>query len=552
MDMQRTLLAVALSFLILIGYQYFFAPAPQAPPQSQQSAAKPEAAPVPAPVGGAGPMAASGIQSLEVDSAQAARDVVVETPLFRAVLTEAGGGFKSFALKEYQRESGLKQPMELVRTEAPTELPVLFIPDLTTPRPASYRAARHQLIVDGAEAGTLTMEGESGTLRIERTLVFRPDSYLVELSFQLTNNGGEPRRLAPGLHLTNRPFDANSATSMYVFQGSAALLKGELLELKDDDLAKGPRVLQGELSWVGYEDTYFLNALLPGDGQPRSATITAAGDRRQAILADAPLTLAPGESVQLKYQVYFGPKKLDILQGAGHELHRAVDFGWFDPVARPMLYLLNLLYKLVGNYGVAIILVTVVIKLIFWPITHKGMKSMKNMQKLQPKMAKIREKYKNDPAMMNQELMAMYKTYKVNPLGGCLPMLLQIPVFFALYKVLLMAIELRHAPFMLWITDLSAPDRLNIGFAIPYLGGIPVLTLLMGASMFLQQKMTPTTLDPTQAKIMMFLPVVFTFMFINFSSGLVLYWFVNNLLSILQQQMINRQTAEPAAGRNTP
>jgi YidC/Oxa1 family membrane protein insertase len=166
---------------------------------------------------------------------------------------------------------------------------------------------------------------------------------------------------------------------------------------------------------------------------------------------------------------------------------------------------------------------------------------MKNMQKLQPKMAKLKEKYKGDPTKMNQEVMNLYKTYKVNPLGGCLPMVLQIPVFFALYKVLLMCVELRHAPFMFWINDLSAPDRLYIGFDLPYVGGLPVLTLLMGGSMFLQQKMTPTTADPTQAKIMMFLPVVFTFMFINFASGLVLYWFVNNLLAIFQQQMINRQ-----------
>jgi YidC/Oxa1 family membrane protein insertase len=166
---------------------------------------------------------------------------------------------------------------------------------------------------------------------------------------------------------------------------------------------------------------------------------------------------------------------------------------------------------------------------------------MKNMQKLQPKIAKLRERYKDDPAKMNQEMMTLYKTYKVNPVGGCLPMLIQIPFFFALYQVLLAAIELRHAPFLLWITDLSAPDRLWIGFDIPYLHGIPILTLLMGASMFFQQKMTPTTADPTQARIMQFLPVIFTVMFINFASGLVLYWLINNLLSILQQYLINRK-----------
>jgi YidC/Oxa1 family membrane protein insertase len=240
--------------------------------------------------------------------------------------------------------------------------------------------------------------------------------------------------------------------------------------------------------------------------------------------------------------MYFGPKKLQILQASGDELAKAVDFGWFDVLAKPMLWLLNFFHQYSGNYGFAIILVTILIKLVFWPITQKGMKSMKNMQKLQPKIAKLREKYKADPAKMNQEMMTLYKTYKVNPVGGCLPMLIQIPFFFALYQVLMAAIELRHAPFMLWINDLSAPDRLWIGIDIPYLHGIPILTLLMGASMYLQQKMTPTTADPTQARIMQFLPVIFTFMFINFASGLVLYWFVNNLLSILQQQLINRQS----------
>ncbi|MEJ2033346.1 MAG: membrane protein insertase YidC, partial [Deltaproteobacteria bacterium] len=218
-------------------------------------------------------------------------------------------------------------------------------------------------------------------------------------------------------------------------------------------------------------------------------------------------------------------------------------FGWFDILAKPMLYLLNFFYGFTHNYGVAIILVTIIIKLLFWPIAHKGMKSMKTMQKLQPKITKLREKYKDDRERMNQEMMKLYQTYKINPLGGCLPMILQIPVFFALYKLLLQTIELRHAPFVLWINDLSAPDRLHLGFNIPVLGGIPVLTLLMGVSMYLQQKMTPTSADPTQAKVMRFLPVIFTFMFINFASGLVLYWFVNNLLSMAQQYVINRQTA---------
>ena len=222
-------------------------------------------------------------------------------------------------------------------------------------------------------------------------------------------------------------------------------------------------------------------------------------------------------------------------------MEQAVNFGFFDILAKPLLWVLKFFNNYLHNYGWAIILLTILVKIVFWPLTHKSYKSMKDMQKLQPKMAKIREKHKDNREKMNQEMMALYKTYKVNPMGGCLPMVIQIPVFFALYSLLGYAIELRQAHFLLWINDLAAPDRLPIGVPIPYVGdGIPVLTLLMGASMFIQQKMTPTTGDPTQAKLMLFLPVVFTFMFINFASGLVLYWLVNNVLSIGQQYYINK------------
>jgi len=238
---------------------------------------------------------------------------------------------------------------------------------------------------------------------------------------------------------------------------------------------------------------------------------------------------------------------LGILKKFGRDLDQAINFGWTDIIAKPLLYLLRFFYEYIHNYGLSIILLTILVKGLFWPLTHKSYKSMKEMQKLQPRMAKLREKFKNDKQKLNQEMMSLYKTYKVNPMGGCLPMVIQIPVFFALFRVLGGCIELRHAPFALWINDLSAPGRLfNFPFQIPFMTppyGIPVLTLLMGASMFLQQKMTPTPGDPMQAKIMMFLPVIFTFMFINFPSGLVLYWLVNNLLSIGQQYRIHRQPA---------
>jgi YidC/Oxa1 family membrane protein insertase len=208
---------------------------------------------------------------------------------------------------------------------------------------------------------------------------------------------------------------------------------------------------------------------------------------------------------------------------------------------------MNFLHDFIPNYGLAIIILTIMIKAVLWPLGSKSYKSMSEMKKIQPLMKEIREKYKDDKKKMNQEVMALYKTYKINPLGGCLPMVVQLPVFFALYRMLYQAIELRHAPFFLWINDLSAPDRLfRFGFSIPFMEppyGIPVLTLVMGASMLLQQKMSPPMGDPTQAKMMMLMPIVFTVIFINFSSGLVLYWLVNNILSIAQQYYIQRKYA---------
>jgi len=351
-----------------------------------------------------------------------------------------------------------------------------------------------------------------------------------------------PSRL-PQLQQINTPFaGVSSPANRFLFSGPAAFVNGVLEEIDFDDFESGPKTLQGEIEWVGYEGNYFLCGIVPIDGAGNTFSMQGTEALTRMQLSGNLDTLQPGGEKEYKYHIYYGPKKLSMLNDIGFNLSESVNFGWFDVIAKPTLWVLNKFYSVFHNYGIAIILVTVLFKIVFWPITQKGMKSMKNMQKLQPKMAKIKEKYKGDPTKINQEVMAMYKTYKVNPLGGCLPMVLQIPVFFALYKVLLQSIELRHAPFMLWITDLAAPDRLWIGIDLPYVGGLPVLTLLMGASMFLQQKMSPSTADPTQAKIMMFLPVVFTFMFLNFASGLVLYWFVNNLLSILQQVIINRDT----------
>ena len=549
MDSKRAFLAIFMSLVVLLGYQYFLASPPQ-PPAEQPPAVTTEAT-GPTPVAAIVPAGPTAPQALPPpEPARPAREITVDTGLYAAVFSESGGGLVSFKLKKYREslanDSG---PAELVTMKASAELPLAFAwGDETTPAPF-FVADRENLAVPAGqgEEEKLTMRATLASgLEVTRTMVFQGDDDRMRLEVEVYNPTATPQPGAPHLRLVSRPLSQATKTGAQ-FAGPAAFAAGALQEFKVDKLREATKTLRGQIDWVAYEDTYFMCGILPaqpaaGVAAKLTATFSVTDtDKTTIVLAGEPEIIAPQGRVTYQYTAYFGPKKLDILNAMGANLNRVVDFGWFDILARPTLFLLNFLHGYVKNYGVAIILVTVFIKLLFWPIASKGMKSMKNMQKIQPKLTKIREKYKDDKERLNVEMMNLYKTYKINPLGGCLPMVLQIPVFFALYKVLLQAIELRHAPFMFWITDLSAPDRLFLGFNLPYLGGLPVLTLLMGGSMFLQQKMTPTSADPSQAKIMMFLPVVFTFMFLNFASGLVLYWFVNNLLAMLQQYIINKQ-----------
>ncbi|PIE59899.1 MAG: membrane protein insertase YidC [Desulfobulbus propionicus] len=555
MDLYRAFLAVAISFVILLGYQYLFV---KPALQRQQSAVREQVLPETQKTTAthqaeiARPALNDGMQTTQPVAVRAeARSITIDTPLYTAVINEQGGGYSSFELKNYREElKDSSGPMQLVMTKQPQELPVLFSLDNGGSIIPLFVADQEKVTLSaGKQSQKLELKaGLDNGLNVTRILTFHADSYLIDDVYQVTNSSEQPIQISPAITLINEPFSHVHASQRFLFAGPAAYTGGELIETKPKELEKGPESTHGEISWAGFVSNYFMTAVVPKLENQTTVTFSLAGgeERIRTVLAGGISSIPPQQSVAFRYSHYFGPKKLKILQANGSDLAKAVNFGWFDVLAKPMLWLLNFFYSFAGNYGVAIILVTVLIKAVFWPITQKGMKSMKNMQKLQPKMAKLREKYKDDPAKMNQEMMTMYKTYKVNPLGGCLPMLIQIPFFFALYRVLMAAIELRHAPFMFWINDLSAPDRLWLGFDIPYLHGLPVLTLLMGASMYLQQKMTPTVADPTQAKIMQFLPVIFTFMFLNFASGLVLYWFVNNLLSILQQQLINRQAKVPS------
>ena len=557
MDTYRAFLAIIISFVILVGYQYFFVGFDQPAPVEEQATqtATPQSAPA-EPVASAGVPAPAVAPSLNtpvktVSYDREPKNISIETELYRATLSEDGGMITSFVLKNYKETHDADSlGMQLVKTDESQGFPLLFSWGSAVSDRILYSSdvSSVKLTKDQTNAQLVLTADAGNGLTVVRTYTFNNDTYLIDLGVKVINASGGILQGIPQISLVNKRFEiSESPAKRFLFAGPAAYISGQLNEVKASEFEEGPKVLQGAIDWAGYGSNYFLCAVVPMDGNGASFTMSGNDELARTQLAGNLDTIQAGTEKEYAYHVFFGPKKLKMLKTIGYNLDSSVNFGWFDVLAKPALWLLNTFNSFFHNYGIAIILVTVLFKAAFWPISQKGMKSMKNMQKLQPKMVKLKEKYKNDPTKMNQEVMNLYKTYKVNPLGGCLPMVLQIPVFFALYKVLLQSIELRHAPFMLWITDLSAPDRLYMGFDLPYLGGLPVLTLLMGASMFFQQKLSPTTADPTQAKIMMFLPVIFTFMFLNFASGLVLYWFVNNLLSILQQVLINRDTKKSSA-----
>lgn len=553
METKRAFLAIVISFAILFGYQYFFVGSDQAAPEKQNSVevattdVTNQATNVPTEVI---PTQQPIVPPTNYN--REPREVVVETDLYTAVISEAGGVLKSIVLKDQAETNKPDSPgMQLVKNTEQQGYPLKFSWGSAVASDLLYDTKGANIAFDQQGHATLLMTAVSENgLVIERLYTFDKKSHLFDLDIKVLNKATQPLQGIAQLHQVSVPYEleTNNPAGNFLFSGPAAYINNALSEVKPKDLEAGPQTLQGKIDWAGYESHYFMSTIIPlGDAGQTFTMQQSSGALSSTVVAGSLDTVQPNGQKEYKYHVLYGPKKVQMLKDAGFNLDRAVNFGWFDVIAKPTLWLLNFFYGFFHNYGIAIILVTVMFKGVFWPITQKGMKSMKNMQKLQPKMVKLKEKYKDDPTKMNQEVMNLYKTYKVNPLGGCLPMVLQIPVFFALYKVLLLSIELRHAPFLFWISDLAAPDRLWIGFDLPYLGGIPVLTLLMGASMFLQQKLSPTTADPTQAKIMMFLPVIFTFMFLNFASGLVLYWFVNNLLSILQQVLINRETKQKTA-----
>lgn len=479
------------------------------------------------------------------------RTITVSTSLYVAEFTEDGGTLKTFKLKNYKESMGTDAPMKelVVLSDEPAyTLGVSFLGERVGGlKGAVFDASAGSDLMDVTERNKrliFTWTSSEG-ITIVKTYTFSPDAYEIGLGIKVRNFS--PEAIDNNLTISLRNSLNGAEESRYVFSGPAALINGELKEIKIKKIAKQDKYV-GRIGWMAYEDQYFVSAVIPQKAREASVGLGITSTQvLEATYIDPSGPVPPGTERTYQYRVYFGPKSLESLGSVGADLAKIVDFGFFDIIAKPLLHVMNFLHRYLPNYGVVIIIITIIVKLLFWPLSNKSYQSMSQMKKLQPKMAELRAKYKNDKKMMNQEIMNLYKLYKVNPLGGCLPMIFQIPVFFAFYKMLYQAIELRHAPFFLWIDDLSAPDRLfSFDFTIPMMTapyGIPVLTIIMGASMFLQQKMSPPPGDPTQAKMMMFMPIFFTFIFINFPSGLVLYWLVNNILSMGQQYYVTKKTA---------
>ena len=511
---KRLLLVLAFSILAVVLYQRFISPPKKGkiPVQSTKVVKK-------LPVvkkATQKPVNSSKVSTHEADSLPLrvqpvkgkSRDIQFSFPSYRVVLSSKGGAVKSYLLTRHTNDKG--QPVELVggpgyfRYYIPGEITLTKVLNDSVYKVKVQKGEREKRV-------TFLLDLAKDGIRVEKTYIFHPD-YRFDVAFKALLPG---HREAEGM-LIGPKIAPKDRKSHYSFSGPLVFEGKKAIEVK---LKKKDRETYGGFLWTSLQSLYFTATLVPK--VPCKVLIwkgLTKGDYFLALL---------GKEGRISFWSFMGPKEYSLLKSYGVKLEENIRFGVFKIIAKPALEALKFINGPIHNYGWAIIIITILIKIVFHPLTVKGYKSMNRMQELQPYIKQLKKTYKDDPGAVNREMMALYKKHKVNPMGGCLPMVLQIPVFFALYKVLMVAIELRHAPFIFWITDLSAKD--------PYY----ITPILMGLSMLVQQKMTPMG-DPTQAKMMMLMPIVFTFLFINFPSGLVIYWLVNNLITIFEQFLIKK------------
>jgi YidC/Oxa1 family membrane protein insertase len=573
---KRAIIAIVLSILVLILYQRFFLSQPPRKQVERKAAERIGPAP-PAPEVSEKEVNEGAIQrereriveKVAPEEGKKPRDVTVETKLYWA--TFYGGRLRSWRLRHYRnvveygrfvrwfqeterevkgffgfggkpRPKGKPEPVELVAAEELGNLPLAIDvwDEAGNVSVGPMVADRDSILLgDNVREETLLFKGiAAGGLEIFREYRFLDDTYRVAMEVRIKNRGSRGRKVRVALGWRGMLLRTGSRA----FSGPVAMVDGQVREIKTKKFKKEDLSLSGDIRWFGcsmgeknVEDVkmrkpFFVSIIVPKENEGLGLTIGMKDEKVMYTRAIHPVRSIPGggEAVY-RYELYLGPKVSDLLKELNVEAEKVVRFGWFTVIAKVLLRFMNLTHKVTNNYGVDIIIISALLKILFWPLTKKSYVSMKEMQKIQPEMAMLREKYKDDKARLNREMMDLYKRRKVNPLGGCLPMVVQIPIFFALYWALMGSIELRHAPFIFWIRDLSYRDPIYVS------------PILMGASMLWQQKMTPTAGDPRQAKMMMIMPIVFTFLFLSFPSGLVIYWLVTNILTIGQQYLINKR-----------
>jgi YidC/Oxa1 family membrane protein insertase len=560
-DQRNLLLAIVLSIAILLGFQFLYEGPKVQQRQAEQARQTEQTVNVPAPTAQA-PEAPKDRTQLLAEQFAAGTRVKIATPSLHGSVNLVGGRIDDLTLANYHVTPDQKSPeiVLLSPAGAPNGYYAEFgwVPeDRSVPTPdANTRWTAQGTELTPDKPLVLTWDNGKG-LVFERTVAVDPD-YMFTVTQRVRNTGAAPVRLLP-YSLVSRHGTPHTEGFYILHEGPLGVFDGKLYETKYDDLKSAKTVTKPTTGgWIGITDKYWLVSLVPDQKQAVTArflhTTRGNEDRYQVdAMADQPLEVAPGATAEQTARLFAGAKQVKLLDAYAEKygitnFDLAIDFGWFYFLTKPFFYALDLLARLIGNFGLAILVFTVIVKAVFFPLANKSYHAMAKMKKLQPQMQQLRERFDDDKARLNQEMMALYKREKVNPMAGCLPILIQIPVFFALYKVLFVTIEMRHAPFYGWIHDLSAPDPttiFNLFGLIPWnppamlmLGAWP---LIMGVTMYLQQKMNPAPPDPVQQKVFAFLPVVFTFMLASFPAGLVIYWAWNNLLSIIQQWIIMRQ-----------
>jgi YidC/Oxa1 family membrane protein insertase len=544
MDNQRLFLFVALSFVVLLLWQAWmedYGPvAPETVPSTQGEAAPADVTATGDDIPAATPVPGEPVTALpDTELLKSGQAIVVETDLLKVRIDTVGGDLRQVDLLAYPETMAADAPPFRLLNDS---LPNLFVLQSGLRASEGVEPTHHVTYSSGQTRYQLPAEADSLTVplvwrspdgvEVIKRYTFHRGSYVIDLDHEVRNGGSKDwqGRQYRQLQRTQVAETAQS-TFIYTYMGGVIYSPEEKYEkIKFEDMLEQDLDRTITNGWAAMLQHYFVGAMVPERGQAERYYTKTLGNNRYVIGMVSPSRTVPaGSSTVYNTQIFAGPKLQDEMKAVAPGLELTVDYGVLTVLAQPLFWLLKTIHRFIGNWGWAIVLVTVLIKLAFYKLSEASYRSMANMRKLAPRLQSLKERYGDDRQKLNQAMMEMYKKEKINPLGGCLPILVQIPVFIALYWVLLESVELRQAPFMFWIRDMSTPD--------PYY----VLPLLMGITMFIQQKLNPAPMDPIQAKVMMALPVVFTVFFAFFPSGLVLYWVVNNTLSIAQQWVITRR-----------